>query len=47
MSGIIRTIYIDKKLWGAAKDKAARRLSSLSAVVSELLRRWVAGEIEI
>lgn len=41
-----RSIMIDENLWSAVQDKS-RGLMSISAIIRELLRRWVAGEIDI
>lgn len=41
-----RSIMINEDLWIAVQNKS-RGLMSISAVIRELLRRWVAGEIDI
>lgn len=41
-----RNVSMDEDLWIAAQNKAGNLLS-LSAVIRELLRRWIAGEIDI
>jgi hypothetical protein len=36
---------MDEALWKAARDKAASEGVAASAVIRDLLRRWIAGEI--
>lgn len=42
---IQRSISIDLVLWEAAQRKAG--LTSLSAIIRELIKKWLDGEIEI
>jgi hypothetical protein len=37
-----RAVYVDDLLWGAVQEKAAAEGRAVSAVVRELLGRWVA-----
>jgi hypothetical protein len=41
------TLYIPASLRRAARVKAIRLDTSLSAVIRELLERWLAGELKI
>lgn len=40
-------VYLDAAIFESAKEKAWAERTSFSAVVNELLERWVNGEFEI
>jgi hypothetical protein len=35
------------ELWDAAKEKAARTLTPLTAVIRRLLEKWLRGEVDL